>query len=51
MSKLVEEKDEHICHLRERVQTLEKRLEDRDLSGDERLDALEKEVKQWGDSL
>ena len=44
MAKLVEEKDEHISHLRERVETLEQRLKHGELSVDEQVTALQKEV-------
>ncbi|XP_064649505.1 golgin subfamily A member 1-like isoform X2 [Lineus longissimus] len=40
---LLSEKDEHITHLQERVDTLEQRLEDSGLSGDEQAHALKKE--------
>ncbi|KAK3594585.1 hypothetical protein CHS0354_000377 [Potamilus streckersoni] len=42
-TKLLEEKDEHIEHLKERVQILDQRLQDQNLSGDERVKALEEE--------
>ncbi|PVD22002.1 hypothetical protein C0Q70_17805 [Pomacea canaliculata] len=42
-SKLLEEKEDHIETLRDRVATLEQRLRDHDLSGDEQLTALQNE--------
>lgn len=45
-SKLLEEKEDHIETLRDRVATLEQRLRDHDLSGDEQLTALQNEVRQ-----
>ncbi len=45
MNKLLEEKDEHISHLQERVSTLEQRVQDVGLSEDERIKALESEVR------
>ncbi len=44
MNKLLEEKDEHISHLQERVFTLEQRVQDVGLSEDERIKAVETEV-------
>ena len=47
MNKLLEEKDEHISHLQERVSTLEQRVQDVGLSEDERIKALENEVTSY----
>ena len=45
MSKLLEEKQDHIDVLQERVGTLEQRLHDHSLSGDDRVTAIMAEVK------
>ena len=44
LTTLLSEKEDHISHLQERAQTLEQRLQDGNLSGDDRVTALEKEV-------
>ncbi|KAI0211541.1 hypothetical protein LSAT2_003644 [Lamellibrachia satsuma] len=43
LTTLLSEKEDHISHLQERAQTLEQRLQDGNLSGDDRVTALEKE--------
>ena len=43
-SQLLVEKDDHIEQLQDRVKTLEQRGQNEALSGDERIQALEKEV-------
>ena len=50
-SKLLEEKDEHIETLQERVRTLEQRISDSNLSGDDRLAALEAERTKLEEKL
>ena len=47
MSKLLEEKQDHIDVLQERVGTLEQRLHDHSLSGDDRVTAIMAEVKSF----
>ncbi|KAL5011326.1 hypothetical protein ScPMuIL_009877 [Solemya velum] len=42
-TKLLDEKDEHVNQLQDRIQTLEQRLKDTSLSGDEQTDALQAE--------
>ena len=44
LTALLSEKEDKIGHLQERTQTLEQRLQDGSLSGDDRVTALEKEV-------
>ena len=41
---MLEEKDEIISHLGERIETLDNRLKENDLSGDDRVNALVTEV-------
>lgn len=43
-NKLIEEKDEHIEQLKERIHVLEQRFQGQGLSGDDRVSALESEV-------
>lgn len=45
-TKLLEEKDDHIEKLQERIQMLEQRFQDQNLVGDDRVQALENEVKR-----
>lgn len=45
MSKLQLEKDENTDHLQEKVKTLENRLLAQNLSGDDRVEALQEEVR------
>lgn len=47
-TKLLEEKDDHIEKLQERIQMLEQRFQDQNLVGDDRVQALENEVKRLG---
>lgn len=44
-TKLLEEKDDHIEKLQERIQMLEQRFQDQNLVGDDRVQAFENEVK------
>ncbi len=44
MQKLLDEKDDHVTHLQERVTTLEQRVRNTDLDDDERHEALKAEV-------
>lgn len=44
MTKMIDEREEHIEQLEERVKTLEQRLNDHGLSEDDRIKALEMEV-------
>ena len=48
MSSLIEGKDETISQLSERVSILEQRVQDGELTGDERVIALEAEVRLMG---
>lgn len=45
-TKLLEEKDDHVEKLQERIQMLEQRFQDQNLVGDDRVQALENEVKR-----
>lgn len=45
-TKLLEEKDDHIEKLQERIQMLEQRFQDQNLVGDDRVQAFENEVKR-----
>lgn len=47
-NKLIEEKDEHINQLKDRIKVLEQRFQDQSLSGDDRVSALETEVGVTG---
>ena len=44
MSSLLEEKESTIGHLQDRISTLEQRLQETNLSGDDKVKALEAEV-------